>query len=89
MHNGLDILGSPGFGYNDQGLAKLFAMPVNGYSIASALLDDLKIPKLYSWGNHDNEASDEKPLEGMRFSDAVPPLRRSAAATSHNLSRRT
>ncbi len=40
----------------------MFAMPVNGYTVASALMDGLEMPKLYCWGNHDNDMDIPKKL---------------------------
>jgi hypothetical protein len=51
VHNGLYILDQ--FGMSEAGVEQLFAMPVNGYSIASSIMSELAIPALYAWGNHD------------------------------------
>ncbi|KAI3430463.1 hypothetical protein D9Q98_005058 [Chlorella vulgaris] len=51
VHNGLDRLRH--LGMNSTGLAALLSEPVNGYTIAAAILRDLQSPKLFAWGNHD------------------------------------
>lgn len=51
VHNGLERLRS--LGLNATGLAKLFSEPVNGYTIAGGILQELQMEKLFAWGNHD------------------------------------
>jgi hypothetical protein len=47
VHNGLDRLRH--LGMNSTGLAALLSEPVNGYTIAAAILRDLQSPKLFAW----------------------------------------
>ncbi|KAI7845459.1 hypothetical protein COHA_001009 [Chlorella ohadii] len=80
VHNGLEHLAQ--LGLNASGLRRLLAEPVNGYKIASALLGQLQMPRLYVWGNHDNlvtcgdeQASPSKALVAQvyqRFFSAKP-----------------
>ncbi|PSC72992.1 metallophosphoesterase [Micractinium conductrix] len=52
VHNGIKYLAT--LGLNHTGMARLFAEPVNGFSVAAALLSRLRMPRLYAWGNHDS-----------------------------------
>lgn len=47
VHNGLDRLRH--LGMNSTGLSALLSEPVNGYTIAAAILKDLQSPKLFAW----------------------------------------
>lgn len=47
VHNGLERLRS--LGLNATGLAKLFSEPVNGYTIAGGILQELQMEKLFAW----------------------------------------
>lgn len=47
VHNGMERLRT--LGLNSSGLAALLAEPVNGYTVAAALLEGLRMPKLFAW----------------------------------------
>ncbi|KAL4422745.1 hypothetical protein ABPG75_008942 [Micractinium tetrahymenae] len=52
VHNGIARLRE--LGLDAGGLRRLLAEPVNGFKIAAAVLSQLRSPRLYVWGNHDN-----------------------------------
>lgn len=55
VHNGIARLRE--LGLDAAGLRRLLKEPTNGFKIAAALLSQLRAPRLYVWGNHDNMVS--------------------------------
>lgn len=82
VHNGLDYLAQ--FGLNTSSISLLAKDNINGYKVARDIFEDLQIPQLFMWGNHDNLMSCGKPQESASKQLALMVYRRFFKAKAYD-----